>query len=136
MSGAKASGARRLTLFGALCYCFCRRTREAFSHASGAGQLQPTSCLPESVVITGFNTDIEHNGTIYHVQTEDKGLRSPIILSLIYVGGEILASKRAPYDDLVANGFDPQALAERLQRQHKLICAAVSAGRIDDLKRL
>ncbi|MFL6208931.1 MAG: hypothetical protein ACJ74W_08785 [Pyrinomonadaceae bacterium] len=87
-------------------------------------------------MITGFNTDIEHNGTIYHVQTEDKGLRSPIILSLIYVGGEILASKRAPYDDLVANGFNAQVLAERLQRQHKLICAAISAGRINDLKRM
>lgn len=87
-------------------------------------------------MITGFNTDIEHNGTIYHVQTEDKGLRSPIILSLIYVGGEILASKRSPYGDLVAAGFDAQVLAERLQRQHKLICAAISAGRIEDLKRL
>ncbi len=88
------------------------------------------------VVITGFNTDIEHNGTIYHVQTEDKGLNAPIILSLIYVGGAILASKRSPYDDLIAAGFDQHALAERLQRQHKLICAAISAGRIEDLKRL
>ena len=91
---------------------------------------------PETAVITGFNTDIEHNGTIYHVQTEDKGLDAPIILSLVYVGGAILASKRSPYDDLVAIGYDAQVLAERLQRQHKLICAAINAGRIDDLKRL
>ena len=41
-------------------------------------------------VITGFNTDIEHDGVIYHVQTEDKGLDSPIILSLVYAGGTIL----------------------------------------------
>ena len=41
--------------------------------------------------ITGFNTDIEHDGVIYHVQTEDKGLDSPIILSLVYAGGTILA---------------------------------------------
>jgi hypothetical protein len=88
------------------------------------------------VVITGFNTDIEHRGTVYHVQTEDKGLETPIILSLVYVGGAILASKRAPYNDLLAAGFDPVQLGERLQRQHKLICAAISAGRIEDLKRL
>ncbi len=87
-------------------------------------------------MITGFNTDIEHNGTIYHVQTEDKGLGSPLILSLIYVGGAILASKRSPYHDLIADGFDTQVLAERLQRQHKLLCAAISAGRIEDLKRM
>ncbi|MFN2479903.1 MAG: hypothetical protein ABR554_00270 [Pyrinomonadaceae bacterium] len=87
-------------------------------------------------MITGFNTDIEHEGTVYHVQTEDKGLETPFILSLVYVGGAILASKRSPYTDLVASGFDQAILSERLQRQHKLICAAVSAGRIDDLKRM
>jgi len=87
-------------------------------------------------VITGYNTDVEHNGVVYHVQTEDKGLQTPIILSLVYTGGAILASKRAPYDDLIAEGFSQEALAERLQRQHKLICAAVHAGRIEELKQL
>jgi hypothetical protein len=87
-------------------------------------------------VITGYNTDVEYDGVVYHVQTEDKGLQTPIILSLVYVGGAILASKRAPYEDLISAGFDKQILADRLQRQHKLICAAVHAGRIEDLKRM
>jgi len=87
-------------------------------------------------VITGFNTDIEHDGVIYHVQTEDKGLDTPIILSLVYAGGTILASKRSPYEDLIAEGFSDEALAERLKRQHRLICAAIHSGRIDDLKRM
>lgn len=87
-------------------------------------------------MITGYNTDVEHDGVVYHVQTEDKGLQSPIILSLVYTGGAILASKRSPYDDLIASGFDQNILVERLQRQHKLICAAINAGRIDDLKRM
>ncbi len=87
-------------------------------------------------MITGFNTDIEHGGVIYHVQTEDKGLDSPIILSLVYVGGTILASKRSPYQDLIAEGFSDEALAERLKRQHRLICAAINSGRIDDLKKM
>lgn len=87
-------------------------------------------------MITGFNTDIEHDGVIYHVQTEDKGLDTPIILSLVYAGGTILASKRSPYEDLIAEGFSDAALAERLKRQHKLICAAIHSGRIDDLKKM
>ena len=87
-------------------------------------------------MITGFNTDIEHEGVIYHVQTEDKGLDTPIILSLVYAGGTILASKRSPYEDLIAEGFSDEALAERLKRQHRLICAAIHSGRIDDLKRM
>lgn len=87
-------------------------------------------------VITGFNTDIEHDGVIYHVQTEDKGLDSPIILSLVYAGGTILASKRSRYEDLIAEGFSDEVLAERLKRQHRLICAAIHSGRIDDLKKM
>ena len=87
-------------------------------------------------MITGFNTDIEHDGVTYHVQTEDKGLDSPIILSLVYSGGTILASKRSPYEDLIAEGFSDEVLAERLKRQHRLICAAIHSGRIDDLKKM
>lgn len=87
-------------------------------------------------MITGFNTDIEFQGKIFHVQTEDKGLERPVVMTLVYDRGTILASKRTPYDDLVAAGFDEDALAERLQKQHRTICAAIRAGRIEDLKRM
>lgn len=86
-------------------------------------------------MITGFNTDIEYEGVTYHVQTEDKGLDTPLILSLVYDRGTILASKRSPYEDLLSN-FDENVLIERLQKQHKLICAAIRGGRIEDLKRM
>ncbi len=87
-------------------------------------------------MISGFNTDIEFSGVTYHVQTEDKGLETPLILSLVYTGGEILAAKRTPYDDLIKSGFDESILSERLQRQHRLICAAIKQGRVEDLKRM
>jgi len=87
-------------------------------------------------VIIGYNTDVEHDGVVYHVQTEDKGLETPLILSLVYSGGAILASKRSRYEDLIATGFSEEALSERLKRQHLLICAAIHAGRVGDLKRM
>ena len=87
-------------------------------------------------MITGFNTDVEHDGVVYHVQTEDKGIETPLLLSLVYSGGAILASKRSSYHDLIAAGFDEAVLTERLQRQHRLICAAINAGRIADLKKM
>ena len=80
-------------------------------------------------MISGFNTDIEYNGVVYHVQTEDKGAPANVLMSLVYDKGTILASKRAGYD----NGMDEKELAERLSRQHKLICAAVNSGRISEL---
>lgn len=87
-------------------------------------------------MITGYNTDVEHDGVVYHVQTEDKGLDTPLILSLVYSGGAILASKRSRYEDLIASGFSDEALSERLKRQHLLICAAIHAGRVGDLRRM
>lgn len=87
-------------------------------------------------MIAGFNTDIEYNGTVYHVQTEDKGARARQIMSLVYDKGTILASKRVNYEELGALDLDEKELAERVSRQHKLICAAVKAGRIDELKEM
>ena len=72
----------------------------------------------------------------YHVQTEDKGRTKQIILSLVYQGGTILASKRSPYEDLLKEDFSERILAERLSKQHRLICAAIRAGRIEDLKKM
>lgn len=71
------------------------------------------------------------------MQTEDKGLARPVIMSLIYDRGTILASKRTPYDDLVVDeSVDEDVLSERLNKQHRVICAAVKAGRIEDLIRM
>jgi hypothetical protein len=84
-------------------------------------------------VIAGFNTDIEFDGIVYHIQTEDKGAPSHMIMSLVYDKGTILASKRSTYDDLVELGIDEKQITDRLNRQHKLMCAAVKAGRISDL---
>ena len=58
------------------------------------------------------------------------------IISLVYDGGTILASKRTTYDDLVEAGFDESVLAGRVQKQHGLICAAIRAGRINELKEM
>lgn len=85
-------------------------------------------------MISGFNTDVAFGDVVYHIQTEDKGLKSRLIISLVYDRGTILASKRSSYEDLASGAFDENELAERLQKQHKLMCAAVKAGRIDDLK--
>ena len=57
-------------------------------------------------MITGFNTDIKHNEKVYHIQTEDKGLSNPYIESLVYVGGEILASKKTSYAEQAKTGAD------------------------------
>jgi hypothetical protein len=82
-------------------------------------------------VITGFNTDIKHNDKVYHVQTEDKGVGNPYIESLVYVGGEILASKKTSYAEQLKNGIDDKWIGGLMEQQHRTMIAAIKRGRFD-----
>jgi len=79
-------------------------------------------------MITGFNTDINYRGVVYHVQTEDKGPVNPLIETLIYIGGEILGSKRLPYKDLEP---DEATISQMMEDQHTAMMAEVKQGRFD-----
>lgn len=85
------------------------------------------------MVLTGYNTDIEHGGTTYHVQTEDKGRANPLVESLVYARGEILYSRRTSYQDLVAEELDARAIATLMERQHRTIVEAIRRGRLAQL---
>ena len=82
-------------------------------------------------VITGFNTDVKYRGVVYHVQTEDKGTTNPLIETLIYKGGEILASRRLPYGDLVKDRTDEGAITNLMEDQHKGMIMEVKRGKFD-----
>jgi hypothetical protein len=82
-------------------------------------------------VITGFNTDIKHNDKVYHIQTEDKGLQNPYIESLVYVGGEILASKKTSYAEQAKTGVDEKWIGSLMEQQHRTMIAAIKRGRFD-----
>jgi hypothetical protein len=82
-------------------------------------------------VITGFNTDIKHNEKVYHIQTEDKGLQNPYIESLVYVGGEILASKKTSYAEQAKTGVDEKWIGSLMEQQHRTMIAAIKRGRLD-----
>ncbi len=84
-------------------------------------------------MLTGFNTDISYSGTTYHVQTEDKGEANPMIESLVYVRGAILAAKRTYYLKELQSGMSEEQLQSMLEKQHRTILAVIKAGRIQEL---
>jgi hypothetical protein len=91
--------------------------------------------LVSTKMITGFNTDVQHEGHVYHVQTEDRGLDNPVLESLVYIGGTIVAKKRTPYSEQLSTGATEDVISSLLKRQHQVIIAAIKAGRIEDLIR-
>lgn len=82
-------------------------------------------------MITGFNTDIEHRGKTFHVQTEDKGVDNPIIESLVYIGGEILGSRKQPYTKFLAEGYDEKTIVKLMEDQHRNMIQQIRRGKFD-----
>ncbi len=80
-------------------------------------------------MITGFNTDVKHRGLVYHVQTEDKGHDNPLIETLIYRGGEILASRRLPYSEIVRGTDAEKTISRLMDEQHKAMILEVKSGK-------
>ena len=81
-------------------------------------------------MITGFNTDVKFGDTVYHVQTEDKGFKNPLILSLIYVKGTILDAFRTRYQEFLDSGRFREALLQKiLESQHRQIVGAIKRGK-------
>ena len=99
---------------------------------NGRASLTPHGVRPKmATMVTGFNTDVQHDGKVIHVQTEDKGLDNPIIETLVYRGGEILAARRSSYADLAPKGVDEAVIAQRIEAQHNEVIADVRSGKFD-----
>jgi len=82
-------------------------------------------------MITGYNTDVPHSDVVFHVQTEDKGIASAFIESLVYVGGQILAKKRTSYKSALEAGDSKKQIVELMDRQHRLTIAEIQSGKYD-----
>ncbi len=82
-------------------------------------------------MITGFNTDVRHGDVVFHVQTEDKGEGNPCVESLIYVGGQILARKRAGYQALLELDGAAAEVAKLMEQQHRSMISEIRAGKLD-----
>ena len=82
-------------------------------------------------MITGHNTDVQFRGRVYHVQTEDKGVRNPVIETLIYSKGQVIQAIRSSYADLVGDTFNDADLVARIEAQHRNCIRDVRNGRYD-----
>lgn len=82
-------------------------------------------------MVPGFNTDFKYRGETYHVQTEDNGLSNPVVVTLLYHKGAILASRKTSYRDLVDTPGYEQELKSLMKAQHKDLMRELLAGNFD-----
>ncbi len=80
-------------------------------------------------MLVGYNNNVTYKGKVYHVQTEDSGLNNPIIVTLLYFKGTILASKKTSYSHLIGNKDIKKSVRELMKEQHKAILKELIAGK-------
>lgn len=83
-------------------------------------------------MIVGFNHNFRYKGRLFHVQTEDGGLRSPNIVTLLYCGGTILASRKTSYADITKVSNLEQVVEDLMKEQHREMLRRLKGGEFDD----
>ena len=82
-------------------------------------------------MVVGFNHNFRYKGEVYHIQTEDSGLKNPNIVTLLYQGGTILASKKTSYADIAKVDNLNKVVEELMKEQHKEMLRRLKAGEFD-----
>ncbi len=88
---------------------------------------------PFDRAVNGFNHNITHAGRVFHVQTEDSGVNNPNITTHLFVGGNILASKKTSYSELVKAENLHELVRQLMEDQHKQMLRNVVSGVYDTL---
>ena len=83
-------------------------------------------------MLVGYNHNIMYKGEVFHVQTEDSGINTPHIITLLYLGGNIIASKKTSYADIVKMGNLSQVVEELMKEQHKDMLRRLKNGEFDE----
>ncbi len=87
--------------------------------------------------IFGFNTDVKVGSLVFHVQTEDRGAGNPVLDTIIYHKGRVLAKRATSYKEFLASpDFSESELRSMLEQQHQQLLDEVRAGQIQEMKEL
>jgi hypothetical protein len=84
-------------------------------------------------MIFGFNTDIKHEGTVYHVQSEARQ-QETLLQTQVFLRGRCIGKRASTYGDRAAMpGFAEAQIEQLLREQHKLVSDAVKEGRLESV---
>src|SRR5277367_5338000 len=88
-------------------------------------------------MIFGFNTDVKHGDTIYHVQSEARESER-LLQTQVFVRGRCIGKKATSYGPKTGSDKSEAQLADtqkeqRLREQHRLVLDAIREGKLDNV---
>ena len=82
-------------------------------------------------MIFGFNTDVKHGDTIYHVQSEARE-NERLLQTQVFVRGRCVGKKATSYADRSGDiPFADTQKEQQLREQHRLVLDAIREGKLD-----
>jgi len=82
--------------------------------------------------LLGYNNNVRHKGKVFHIQTEDSGIKyGHIITHLFMDGGRILKSVKTGYAEYLGNERMADIVREMMKQQHKAMFIALRDGKFD-----
>jgi hypothetical protein len=82
-------------------------------------------------MIFGFNTDVKHGDTVYHVQSEARE-NELLLQTQVFVKGRCVGKRATSYaDERGTAGFTDQQKEQILRDQHRLVLDSIRDGRLD-----
>src|SRR5687767_6534778 len=82
--------------------------------------------------LLGFNNNVRHKGRVFHIQTEDSGIRHPHIITHLFAdGGRILKTTKTSYADHVGEANLSETVRAMMKEQHKAMFIALRDGQLD-----
>src|SRR6202023_2841221 len=80
-------------------------------------------------MVFGHNTNVTIAGSVFHVQTEDRGVVNTLIDTTVYCRGGVVHRRTNSYFDLLPlNADSEQALRLRLDDQHRTVVDELRSG--------
>jgi hypothetical protein len=84
-------------------------------------------------MIFGFNTDVKHGDTIYHVQSEARE-GEQLLQTQVFVRGRCIGKKAISYGPSAGqSGFGDAQKEQQLRDQHRMVLEAIKAGKLESV---
>jgi len=84
-------------------------------------------------MIFGFNTDIKHEDTVYHVQSEARE-GEMLLQTQVFVRGRCIGKRATPYAEQAQSpDFTDQKKEQILREQHRVVLDAIRDGRLEQV---
>jgi hypothetical protein len=82
--------------------------------------------------LLGYNNNIRHKNRVFHIQTEDSGVRHPHVITHLFMdGGRILKSVKTSYAEHVGAEKMADTVRKMMKDQHKGMLIALRDGQFD-----